>query len=50
MNERAIVVCARMESGVTGWRLKAGGKYKWPTVLLAQDGDICVGSARRFPA
>ena len=24
-------------------------KYKWPTVLLSQDGDVCVGSARSIP-
>ena len=24
-------------------------KYKWPAILLAQDGDVCVGSARSIP-
>ena len=24
-------------------------KYKWPTILLSGDGDICVGSARSIP-
>ena len=24
-------------------------KYKWPAILLAQDGEVCVGSARSIP-
>ncbi|MBQ2990973.1 MAG: single-stranded-DNA-specific exonuclease RecJ [Clostridia bacterium] len=49
--ERAIVVCQ------TGWNPGVIGlaasrlveKYKWPAILLAQDGDVCVGSARSIP-
>ena len=51
MNERAIVVCGEgWNPGVIGLSAsRLVEKYKWPTVLLAQDGDICVGSARSIP-
>ena len=51
MNERAIVVCGEgWNPGVIGLAAsRLVEKYKWPTVLLAQDGDICVGSARSIP-
>lgn len=50
-HERAIVVCGEgWNPGVIGLAAsRLVEKYKWPTVLLAQDGDICVGSARSIP-
>ena len=48
VDTRAIVVCGEgWNSGVVG--LAAGRlaeKYAYPTVALARDGDVCVGSAR----
>ena len=49
--ERAIVVCGEgWNPGVIGLAAsRLVEKYKWPTVLLSQDGDVCVGSARSIP-
>lgn len=46
--DRAIVVCGEnWNPGVIGLAAsRLVEKYKWPTVLLSQDGDVCVGSAR----
>lgn len=46
--DRAIVVCGEgWNPGVIGLAAsRLVEKYKWPTILLAQDGDTCVGSAR----
>ena len=51
MRERAIVVSSEgWNPGVIGLAAsRLVEKYKWPTVLLAQDGDVCVGSARSIP-
>ena len=51
MNERAIVVCGEgWNPGVIGLAAsRLVEKYKWPTILLSRDGDICVGSARSIP-
>ncbi len=51
MNERAIVICGEgWNTGVIGLAAsRLVEKYKWPTVLLSQDGDVCVGSARSIP-
>ena len=51
MRERAIVVSGEgWNPGVIGLAAsRLVEKYKWPTVLLAQDGDVCVGSARSIP-
>ena len=51
MNERAIVVCSEgWNPGVIGLAAsRLVEKYKWPTILLSRDGDICVGSARSIP-
>ncbi|MBR5301799.1 MAG: single-stranded-DNA-specific exonuclease RecJ [Clostridia bacterium] len=51
LTERAIVVCGEgWNPGVIGLAAsRLVEKYKWPTVLLAQDGDVCVGSARSIP-
>lgn len=48
MNERAIVVCGEgWNPGVIGLAAsRLVEKYKWPTILLSRDGDVCVGSAR----
>jgi len=50
-DERAIVVCGEgWNPGVIGLAAsRLVEKYKWPSVLLAQDGDVCVGSARSIP-
>lgn len=50
-DERAIVVCGEgWNPGVIGLAAsRLVEKYKWPTILLAQDGDVCVGSARSIP-
>ena len=47
-DERAIVVCKEgWNPGVIGLASsRLVEKYKWPAILLAQDNDICVGSAR----
>lgn len=49
--ERAIVVSGEgWNPGVIGLAAsRMVEKYKWPTVLLAQQGDVCVGSARSIP-
>ena len=51
MNERAIVVCGEgWNPGVIGLAAsRLVEKYKWPTILLSRDWDICVGSARSIP-
>ena len=51
LTERAIVVCAEgWNPGVIGLAAsRLVEKYKWPAILLAQDGDVCVGSARSIP-
>ena len=51
MNARAIVVCGEgWNPGVIGLAAsRLVEKYKWPTILLSRDGDICVGSARSIP-
>lgn len=48
LSERAIVVCGESwNPGVIGLAAsRLVEKYKWPAILLAQDGDVCVGSAR----
>ncbi len=50
-DERAIVVCKEgWNPGVIGLAAsRLVERYKWPTILLAQDGDVCVGSARSIP-
>ena len=49
--ERAIVVCGEgWNPGVIGLAAsRIVEKYKWPAVLLARQGDVCVGSARSIP-
>ena len=51
LTERAIVVCGEgWNPGVIGLAAsRLVEKYKWPTILLSQDGDVCVGSARSIP-
>ena len=51
MNERAIVICGEgWNPGVIGLAAsRLVEKYKWPTILLSRDGEICVGSARSIP-
>ena len=51
LTERAIVVCGEgWNPGVIGLAAsRLVEKYKWPAILLAQDGDVCVGSARSIP-
>jgi len=51
LTERAIVVCGEgWNPGVIGLAAsRLVEKYKWPTILLAQDSDVCVGSARSIP-
>lgn len=51
LTDRAIVVCAEgWNPGVIGLAAsRLVEKYKWPAILLAQDGDVCVGSARSIP-
>ena len=51
MTERAIVVSGEgWNPGVIGLAAsRLVEKYKWPTILLSQDGDVCVGSARSIP-
>ncbi|MBR0218506.1 MAG: single-stranded-DNA-specific exonuclease RecJ [Clostridia bacterium] len=48
VREKAIVVLGeKWNSGVVGLAAgKVAEKYAYPTVALAQDGDLCVGSAR----
>jgi len=49
--ERAIVISGEgWNPGVIGLAAsRIVEKYKWPTILLSQDNDICVGSARSIP-
>ncbi len=51
LSDRAIVVCGEgWNPGVIGLAAsRLVEKYKWPAILLAQDGDVCVGSARSIP-
>ncbi len=51
LSERAIVVCGEgWNPGVIGLAAsRLVEKYKWPAILLSQDGDVCVGSARSIP-
>ncbi len=51
LSERAIVVCGEgWNPGVIGLAAsRLVEKYKWPSILLAQDGEVCVGSARSIP-
>ena len=51
LTERAIVVCGEgWNPGVIGLAAsRLVEKYKWPTILLSQDGEVCVGSARSIP-
>lgn len=48
LEDRAIVICGEnWNPGVIGLAAsRLVEKYKWPTILLSQDGDVCVGSAR----
>jgi single-stranded-DNA-specific exonuclease len=48
VREKAIVVLGdQWNSGVVGLAAgKVAEKYAYPTVALARDGDLCVGSAR----
>lgn len=50
-SDRAIVVCGEgWNPGVIGLAAsRLVERYKWPSILLAQDGDVCVGSARSIP-
>ena len=51
LKDRAIVVCGEgWNPGVIGLAAsRLVERYRWPAVLLAQDGDVCVGSARSIP-
>ncbi len=51
LTERAIVVCGEgWNPGVIGLAAsRLVEKYKWPAILLSQDGELCVGSARSIP-
>lgn len=51
LKERAIVLCGEgWNPGVIGLAAsRIVEKYKWPAILLSQDGDVCVGSARSIP-
>lgn len=51
LTDRAIVVCGEgWNPGVIGLAAsRLVEKYKWPAILLSQDGDLCVGSARSIP-
>ena len=51
MQERAIVACGEgWNPGVIGLAAsRLVERYRWPTVLLSRDGEICVGSARSIP-
>lgn len=51
LTERAIVVCGEgWNTGVIGLAAsRLVEKYKWPAILLSQDGELCVGSARSIP-
>jgi len=49
--ERAVVVCGEgWNPGVIGLAAsRIVEKYKWPTILLAEENGVCVGSARSIP-
>lgn len=51
LRDRAIVLSGEgWNPGVIGLAAsRLVEKYRWPTILLAKDGDICVGSARSIP-
>lgn len=51
LRDRAIVVCGEnWNPGVIGLAAsRLVEKYKWPTILLSRDGEVCVGSARSIP-
>lgn len=51
LKDRAIVLSGEgWNPGVIGLAAsRLVERYRWPTVLLAQDGDLCVGSARSIP-
>lgn len=51
LTERAIVVCGEgWNPGVIGLAAsRLVERYKWPAILLSQDGEVCVGSARSIP-
>ena len=51
LRDRAIVVCGEgWNPGVIGLAAsRLVEKYRWPVILLSQDGEICVGSARSIP-
>ena len=50
-HERAIVICGEgWNPGVIGLAAsRLVEKYKWPAILLSQEGEVCVGSARSIP-
>lgn len=49
--ERAIVIsCEGWNTGVVGLAAsRLVEKYRWPVVLLAKEGELCIGSARSIP-
>ncbi len=51
LTDRVILLCkAGWNAGVIGLvASRLVEKYRWPVLLLARDGDVCVGSARSIP-
>ncbi len=51
LRDRAIVLCGEgWNPGVIGLAAsRLVEQYRWPTLLLAREGDLCVGSARSIP-
>ncbi|MDR3051448.1 MAG: single-stranded-DNA-specific exonuclease RecJ [Oscillospiraceae bacterium] len=51
LRDKAILLCGQgWNPGVVGLAAsRLVEKYRWPVVLLSQDGDVCVGSARSIP-
>ncbi len=51
LRDRAIVLCGEAwNPGVIGLAAsRLVERYRWPTILLAREGDLCVGSARSIP-